>query len=1493
MCLGPTAAIVEAAKARGIPTRRLNNEGLDESLVQLGHGVKQRRILSAYTDRTSSISESITQDKELTKVLLRSSGIPVPHGRPVTDVDDAWDAANELGMPVVVKPRDADYGHGVGLNLTTREQIHAAYAAAREKSEHVLVERQAQGWEFRLLIVAGKLAAAVRREPPRVVGDGTSTVDQLVAEANNDPRRGTDHTTLLKKIKVDDAALACLSAQGLNLDSVPTAGQSVQVRRNTHLWDGGTTTDVTDIVHPEVAARAIEATRIVDLDVAGIDIIADDISRPLEEQGGVILEINAAPSLKMHLEPTVGSPRPVGEAIINSMFAPENNGRIPIVAVTGVNGKTTTTRLIAHILRQTGLHLGMTCTDGIYLDGRRIETGDCAGPKSARSVLLNPKVEAAVFEVARGGILREGLGFDRCQVAVITNIGEGDHLGIADVHTLEKLALVKRTPVDVVLPEGTAVLNGADPLVAAMAPKCRGSVTFFALDENAPVLVEHRATGGRTSFARGESIVLAEGESETVLGSLAEVPLTLGGRVKFQVENVLAACAAAWAARVPFEIIRSALASFTSDMRQVPGRFNILQVRGATVVVDFGHNPSALVALTDSLGQFPHERRTVVFSADGDRSDGAILRQAEIIGNTIDRVILYEEECRNRGRAPGAIFTLVKRGLALGSRVSEVIDAEGELEAIRFALDAAQPGDLLLVLHDAVEASLAFIQNYIDTQVGTAGFPGVGKHSWAARTRSPGGPGGHRRALMTLSSGDGSVSRDNDRRSPLDRPPGGSGMEFRKVLALRGPNVWANFPVLEAWLDLGAHRGVPVHAIPGFIDRLLGWVPSLHDHECNTGHAGGLTEQLNGDTSLAHVLEHVTLEFQSLVWKPVGFGRSRETSEAGVYRVAVKYHDEQLAHACLQAARALCLAAVHNESFDCATELHKLRRLAYRVCLGPSTNAIVSAAVARGIPYRRLNSESLVQLGHGFKQRRIRTAETDRTSAISESIAQDKDLTRLLLRAVGVPVPVGRPVEDAEDAWEAAREIGAPVVVKPRFGNQGRGVATNLSTREQVVAAFAAAKEEGDSVVVERYHTGEDYRVLVVNGQLIAASKREPAQVVGDGHSTIRQLVDEVNKDPRRGEDHATALSKIVLNSIALAVLAEQGFTPESVPPPGLRVLIRRNANLSTGGTAEDVTDLVHPEVAARAIDAARVIGLDIAGIDVIAEDISRPLEEQSGVIVEVNAGPGLRMHIEPSSGKSRPVGEAIVASLFPEGENGRIPIAAVTGVNGKTTVTRLLAHIAGQSGQAGGYDLLRRHLRRRPPARGRRLQRPPKCAGHSDEPEGRDGRVRDRARRHPPRRARLRPLRRRGRDQPRRGGPPRPGRHSYRWRPLAQVKRTIVDVVTPEGAAILNADDSFVAALAPHCKGSVIYWAWSERNTTLHAHREQGGRAVFVRDGVIVLAIGSEETPFGLIAGPLDPVGAPRVPGRERPGRDRRGVGLAVAARRDPCGTFHVRQHA
>ncbi|MBX6316185.1 MAG: cyanophycin synthetase, partial [Isosphaeraceae bacterium] len=503
-------------------------------------------------------------------------------------------------------------------------------------------------------------------------------------------------------------------------------------------------------------------------------------------------------------------------------------------------------------------------------------------------------------------------------------------------------------------------------------------------------------------------------------------------------------------------------------------------------------------------------------------------------------------------------------------------------------------------------------------------------------------------------------------------------MIFRKVLALRGPNIWANFPVLEAWVDLEELKDSPSDTLPGFNDRLMAWLPSMIEHRCSLGERGGFFERLRRGTYQGHILEHVALELQGLAGSDVGFGRARETSEEGVYKVVVEYEVEELGRAALEAARQLLDAAVHDRPFDVAATIRHLRTVYLDAKLGPSTQAIVDAARRRNIPTRRLNNYSLVQLGHGTKQRRIQAAETDATSAIGQEIAQDKDLTRALLAAVGVPVPEGRPVSSAEDAWAAAEEVGVPVVVKPRYGNQGRGVATNLKTREQVIAAYQAARDASSdgAVLVETFAPGADHRLLVVGGRVVAAARREPAQVEGDGVRSIAELIEQVNSDPRRGEDHATVLSKIRLDAVALGVLAEQGYTPESVPPPGRRVLIRRNANLSTGGTAVDVTERVHPEVAARAVEAARMVGLDIAGVDVVAEDIGRPLEEQGGVIVEVNAAPGLRMHLEPSEGASRPVGEAIVDLLFPPGEDGRIPIVGVTGVNGKTTTTRLIAHI-------------------------------------------------------------------------------------------------------------------------------------------------------------------------------------------------------------------------
>ncbi|MFO0957783.1 MAG: cyanophycin synthetase [Isosphaeraceae bacterium] len=708
-CLGPsTAAIVGAARARGIPFKRLN-EG---SLIQLGWGWKQRRIWTAETSKTSAIAEGIAQDKELTRRLLAAIGVPVPEGRPVSDAEDAWAAAQEIEGPVVVKPQYGNQGRGVATNLTTREQVTAAYEAARLHGNAIVVERFAPGLDHRVLVVGNRVIAAARREPAHVIGDGNRTVRHLIEVVNRDPRRSDGHATALSQIKIDEIALGVLAEQGYTPDSIPAADERVLIRRNANLSTGGTAVDVTDQVHPDVAARAVETARMVGLDIAGVDIVCRDIGKPLDQQGGAIVEVNAGPGLRMHLEPSEGKPRPVGEAIIDMLFPPGDDGRIPVVAITGVNGKTTTTRLISHIVEGTGRKVGMTSTDGIYIGGRRIDDGDCSGPLSAQAALMHPMVEAGVFETARGGILRAGLGFDACDVSVVTNIGEGDHLGINDIDTLEKLASVKETVVYATRPGGTAVLKADDPMVSGMARLARGPVIFFAQDPEFPGIVEHRADGGRAVTVRNGAVILADGAEETVLIDLADVPLTLGGRIGFQVENVLAASGAAWALGIDLDTIRSSLETFTSEPHRVPGRFNVMESQGATVIIDYSHNPSAVIALGQALDTFPHQHRTIAFSAAGDRRDADILRQGELLGEIFDHVIVFED-C-NRGRADGEVLDLLRRGAERGPRARTITEGpSNERESIVLALEGLRPGQLLVIQPDEIEKTVAFVQKWL------------------------------------------------------------------------------------------------------------------------------------------------------------------------------------------------------------------------------------------------------------------------------------------------------------------------------------------------------------------------------------------------------------------------------------------------------------------------------------------------------------------------------------------------------------------------------------------------------------------------------------------------------------------------------------------------------------------------------------------------------------------------------------------------------------
>jgi cyanophycin synthetase len=706
--LGPsTGAIVSAAVARGIPYRRLTQG----SLVQFGWGSKQKRIQAAETSFTSAIAESIAQDKELTKNLLHASGVAVPFGRPVEDEDDAWAAAQEVGLPVVVKPQDGNQGKGISVNLTTEEQVRRAYRVAIEFRDDIMVEKYLPGHDWRLLVIGDKLIAAARRDPPLVIGDGKHTVRELVDIVNSDPRRSDGHATSLTKIRFDEIAIGRLAEQGYTADTVPQRGTRVILRNNANLSTGGTATDVTDDVHPDLAAAAVAAAQTVGLDIAGIDVVCDTILKPLEDQGGGIVEVNAAPGLRMHLDPSFGKGRDVGKAIVDMMFPNGENARIPIVAIAGTNGKTTTSRLIGRIFEANGQRVGMTSTDGVYIEGRQIDDGDCSGPRSARNVLMHPDVDAAVFETARGGVLREGLGFDMCDVAVVTNIGIGDHLGLNYITTVDELAVVKRVIVENVAPHGMAVLNAADPQVARMAAHCPGNIIFFARDKANPVLATHKAQNKRVVYANDEGIVCQEGRKSYRI-PFSAIPLTRNGSIGFQVENAMAATATGWALGLDWAVIEKALAGFVSDAATAPGRFNVFDYKGATLIADYGHNPDAMQALVQAVEGMPAVRRSVVISGAGDRRDEDIRQQTEILGNAFDDAILYQDACQ-RGREDGEVVALLREGLKGARRTKRIDEITGEFKAIDLALERLQPGDLCLILIDQVEEALAHITKRI------------------------------------------------------------------------------------------------------------------------------------------------------------------------------------------------------------------------------------------------------------------------------------------------------------------------------------------------------------------------------------------------------------------------------------------------------------------------------------------------------------------------------------------------------------------------------------------------------------------------------------------------------------------------------------------------------------------------------------------------------------------------------------------------------------
>ena len=713
---GPsTQAIVDEAALRDIPYIRLN----EQSLVQLGHGIHQKRIRATMSSGTGALAVDIAGDKKLTNRLLAATGVPVPRSELVRDEEAAVKAAARIGYPVAVKPLDGNHGRGVMLNLTDEAAVREAYRLARAQSRGggVVVESYLVGNDYRCLVIGGVLRAVAQRVPAHVDGDGRKALAELVEITNADARRGIGHENVLTRILVDDESVSYAREQGFEMSDVPPRAQRVYLKRTGNMSTGGISIDRTEEAHPDNVEIAELAARVVGLDIAGIDVVCPDIGVPIRETGGGIVEINAAPGFRMHTNPTEGEPQYVAKPVIDMLFPPGTPARIPIVAVTGSNGKTTTARMIAHILKGMGRKVGLTSTDGIYVDGRIVRRADASGPRSASMVLQNPTVDLAVFEVARGGILREGLGYGRNDVAVVLNV-TGDHLGLGGITSIRQLAEVKRVVVEAVPRDGVAVLNADDPLVVAMARHSSGSVIYFSLDpENERI--KFQASRGRRAVTiepgrNGEMIVLRQGRKSMNLVWTHLIPATFEGRARMNVQNALAATAAAWAAGAHLHDIRQGLRTFTTSYFMAPGRLNMFELDGYRVIVDYAHNPPALEALGDfverltepsSGGARPQVtgRRIGVIATAGDRRDEDIRDLGRTAARYFDEIVIREDS-NNRGRPVGGTASLIDEGIrgapAGTSRVKAVTTVLDELEATRHALGVAHEGDVVVVCVD-------------------------------------------------------------------------------------------------------------------------------------------------------------------------------------------------------------------------------------------------------------------------------------------------------------------------------------------------------------------------------------------------------------------------------------------------------------------------------------------------------------------------------------------------------------------------------------------------------------------------------------------------------------------------------------------------------------------------------------------------------------------------------------------------------------------------
>ena len=710
--LGPsTGSIVDEAVSRDIPFLRLGRN----SLIQLGAGVNQMRFQATITCKTSNIAVDIACNKEQTKKMLNEASIPVAKGDICYDTEDLEETIADIGYPIVIKPLDGNHGKGASINVTNWEDAVKGLKHAKEYSRRVIVEKFITGFDFRVLVINNEVIAAAQRVPAHVVGNGKNTIQELIDITNEDPRRGYGHENVLTEITIDKSTERLIDNAGYTLSSILSNNETLYLKSTANLSTGGTSVDVTDLMHPENVFIAERISRVIGLDICGIDIMAPNLTQSLKENGGVILEVNAAPGFRMHLAPSEGLPRNVAAPVIDMLYPPGKPSRIPIISVTGTNGKTTTTRLIAHIVKNNNYKVGFTTSDGIYIQNHMMEKGDTTGPISAEYILKDPNVEFAVLETARGGILRSGLGFKVCDIGVITNIQE-DHLGISDIHDLKDLSRVKSVVVESVKKDGWAVLNGEDENCLEIAKSLSCNVALFSLDENCPAIIEHCSEGGIAAIYENGFITIKKGDWKIRVERATHIPLTMNGKAKFMIANVLAATLSAYLYGFKTEGIKLSLATFIPSAAQTPGRMNIFEFSKFKVLIDFAHNPTSYRGIEDYLGSIDATRKIGIISGVGDRRDKDIKECAVIAARMFDHVIIRQEK-HLRGRTESEIINLILEGLKEGdaSVTHEVVSLE--IEAIKHAISLAEEGTYIVALSDVIDNAIDIVQSYLDAEI--------------------------------------------------------------------------------------------------------------------------------------------------------------------------------------------------------------------------------------------------------------------------------------------------------------------------------------------------------------------------------------------------------------------------------------------------------------------------------------------------------------------------------------------------------------------------------------------------------------------------------------------------------------------------------------------------------------------------------------------------------------------------------------------------------